>query len=194
MAKNCEKSSKSQACSEAPADEVTVRTLKQDNIPDFDRIVADNAEAVSTLAGRLLAWPSDVEDIVQDVFLSAYLGLKKFRGNSSIKTWLFKITINKCRNYRRRCMVRLKFFSYARREKVHAADSLSMDSETFNQVRNAIMALPAKYREPVVLKYLQDIPADNICQILGISENVLQVRLSRARQKLRLSLDGLLEE
>ena len=194
MAKNHEKSSNSQACSKIAAYEAEASPSRQNNVHDFDRIVADNAEDISTLAGRLLGWPSDTEDIVQEVFLSAYLGLKKFRGDSSIKTWLFKITINKCRNYRRRRMLRLKFFSYARREKLRALNNRSMDNETFNRIRKAIMALPAKYREPVVLRYLQDISTEQACQILGISKNVLNVRLNRARQKLRFSLNGLLKE
>jgi len=63
-----------------------------------------------------------------------------------------------------------------------------MDSETFNRVRRAIRALPVKYREPVVLRYLQELPTDQISRILGISKNSLQVRLNRARERLREDL------
>ena len=69
-----------------------------------------------------------------------------------------------------------------------------MDSETFNLIRSAVKALPAKYREPVVLKYLQGLPTDKISQILGISKNALQVRLNRARKRLKQDLAELIKE
>ncbi len=69
-----------------------------------------------------------------------------------------------------------------------------MDSETFDRVRRAIQALPAKYREPVVLRYLQELPTDQISRILSISKNTLQVRLNRARARLREDLAELTKE
>jgi len=63
-----------------------------------------------------------------------------------------------------------------------------MDVETFNHVRSAVAALPAKYRESVVLKYIEELGTDEIARILGISRNALHVRLSRARERLRQEL------
>lgn len=68
-----------------------------------------------------------------------------------------------------------------------------MDTETLNRVRNAVAALPAKYREPIVLKYIEQLETDEIGQILGISRNALHVRLSRARSRLRQHLGDLIE-
>ena len=73
------------------------------------------------------------------------------------------------------------------------ADSKTlMDAETFDRVRCAVAALPAKYREPVVLRYLQELGSDETARILGISKNALQVRLSRARKRLSQDLAGLI--
>jgi RNA polymerase sigma-70 factor (ECF subfamily) len=69
-----------------------------------------------------------------------------------------------------------------------------MKKETFEHVRRAVQALPVKYREPVVLRYLQELPTDQISRILGISKNTLQVRLNRARARLKEKLADLLEE
>jgi RNA polymerase sigma-70 factor (ECF subfamily) len=69
-----------------------------------------------------------------------------------------------------------------------------MDEETFDRVRRAVNALSPKYREAVVLRYLQELPTDEICRILGISSNALQVRLNRARERLRQQLGKLIEE
>ncbi len=69
-----------------------------------------------------------------------------------------------------------------------------MDADEFRHVRRAVAALPAKYREPVVLRYLQELGTDEISRILGISKNALQVRLNRARARLREDLAELTKE
>ena len=68
-----------------------------------------------------------------------------------------------------------------------------MGEEDFNRVRRSVAALPAKYREAVVLTYLQGLEADEIGRMLGISKNALHVRLSRARDRLREELQELIE-
>ena len=68
-----------------------------------------------------------------------------------------------------------------------------MDADEFQRVRRAVAALPAKYREPVVLRYLEEIETDEISRILGISKNTLNVRLNRARKRLREDLAELIE-
>jgi len=161
----------------------------------FDRIVEKYSADVAVLANRLLGWPGDVEDVVQDIFLAAFVGLKKFRGQCHLKTWLFTITINKCRSYRYKQMLwRRQTKLRLRLPQDRPADRELMDSETFNRIRRAMMALPAKYREPVVLRYLQELSTTEISRILDISENALQVRLSRARERLRRDLAELIEQ
>ncbi len=178
-------------------DELLVKQFNNGDGSAFDKIVEKYSADIAALANRLLGWPGDVEDVVQDIFLAAFLGLKKFRCECSLKTWLFTITINQCRNYRYKQMLRLKIFSRAA-DKIssspaHSADKQPMDNETFDRIRRAITVLPAKYREPLVLKYLQELSANEIVRILGISQNTLQVRLSRARKRLRKDLAGLIE-
>jgi RNA polymerase sigma-70 factor (ECF subfamily) len=74
-----------------------------------------------------------------------------------------------------------------------SADKPLMDRETFDQVRLAVKSLPVKYREPVVLRYLQELSMSEICSILRIKENALGVRLSRARGLLKEGLAKILE-
>jgi len=164
----------------------------------FDRIVEQYSADIAVLANRLLGWPGDVEDVVQDIFLAVFVGLKKFRGECSLRSWLFTITINKCRTYRYKRMLRLKIFSKVTgkmpRAHTYGADGQLMDNETFNRVRHAVTDLPAKYREPIVLRYLQELSINESSRILGISENTLQVRLNRARGRLRQKLAELIKE
>jgi len=179
-------------------DELLVEQFNRGDDSAFDRIVEEYSADIAVLANRLLGWPGDVEDVVQDIFLAAFVGLKKFRCECSLKTWLFTITINKCRSYRHKRMLRLRFFSQAAKKMVsapaRATDKRLIENEIFNRVRRAVTALPPKYREPVVLRYLQELPTDKISRILGISENALQVRLSRARKRLKQELAELIEE
>lgn len=177
-------------------DELLVRQFNQGDDSAFDRIVEEHSADIAVLANRLLGWPGEVEDLVQDVFLAAFLGLKKFRCECSLKTWLFTITINKCRSFRYKQMLYLRFFSQAAAKASvapsHEEDKAQMDDETFDRIRLAVQALPLKYREPVVLRYLQGLSTDEITRILGISKNALQVRLSRARKLLRKDLAELI--
>lgn len=164
----------------------------------FDRIVAQHSAEIAALANRLLGWPGEVDDVVQEVFVAAWIGLRKFRGESSLRTWLFTITVNKCRSRRVRRRHCLRVATLEAAEAVESrgrgADSAAMDQETFARVRRAVQMLPPKYREIMVLKYLEGLETDEICVLLAITTNALQVRLNRARKRLREQLGDLLEE
>jgi RNA polymerase sigma factor (sigma-70 family) len=164
----------------------------------FDRIVEQHSAEIAALANRLLGWPGDVDDVVQEVFIAALMGLKKFRAECRLRTWLFTITVNKCRRHRFRRLRRLRPVAMEAAEALESrdrrGDEAAMDQETFVRVRRAVQALPRKYREIVALKYLQGLEAEEICELLRITVNAMQVRLSRARKRLTEQLEGLLEE
>lgn len=179
-------------------DEHLVEQFNRGDESAFDRIVEQHSSDIAALANRLLGWSGEVEDVTQDIFLAAFLGMKKFRCDCSIKTWLFTITVNKCRSYRYKRVLRRRRISQVADITVEAsdgqADSKPMEAETFKRIRRAVQALPAKYREPVVLRYLQELPTDEISRILGISKNALQVRLNRARARLKEELAEITKE
>ena len=176
-------------------DELLVKKFVGGDDSVFDRIVEEYSADIAVLANRLLGWPGDVDDIVQEIFLAAFVGLKKFRCQCSLKTWLFTITINKCRSYRYKQMLRLRtLIDRISPAPVSAVDKTHIDGETFEHVRRVIKALPPKYREPVVLRYLQELSIDKISQLLGVSQNTLQVRLNRARGQLKKNLAELIME
>ncbi len=187
-------------------DELLVEQSIRNNEISFESLVEQYSEDVALLANRLLSWPApassgarrgggpgEVEDITQEVFLAAFLGLKKFRYDCSIRTWLFTITINKCRSFRYKQLFRRRKILDKPQSKITAADRKIQVIETSKKVRNAVQALPAKYREAVVLKYLEELPTEEISRILGISVNTLHVRLSRARERLKNDLKEIME-
>jgi len=164
----------------------------------FEAIVEQHEAEVAALANRLLGWPADVDDVVQEVFIAAFLGLKKFRGASSLRTWLFTITVNKCRSHRFRRLRRLRAVAIEEAAALEGRDrsgeKVALDQETLARVRRAVQVLPQKCREIVVLRYLQGLEISEIRGLLGITDNALQVRLNRARKRLKEQLGDLLEE
>jgi len=192
---------------ERKEDELLVEQSIRNNEISFENLIEQYSEDVALLANRLLGWPApassdasrgggpgEVEDITQEVFLAAFLGLKKFRHDCSIRTWLFTITINKCRSFRyKQLFQRLKIIHKQPVNLPGASDKKLSDEETFENVRRIVKALPPKYREPVVLRYLQELDTKEISRILGISTNTLNVRLSRAREMLKNDLKEIVE-
>ncbi len=178
-------------------EQTLVEQFRRGDDSAFDRIVERHGAEVAALANRLLGWPRDVDDVVQDVFVAAFVGLKRFRGECRLRTWLFTITVNKCRSHRFRRR-RLRVVTMEEAQAIEspggAGDRVALDKETFAQVRRAVQVLPQKYREVVVLKYLQGLETPDICELLGLTVNTMQVRLNRARKRLREQLGDLIEE
>ncbi len=152
---------------------------------------------IARLAYRLLGWSGDVDDVVQEVFTAALRALPRFRGQAAIETWLYRITVNECRRVRRRSLLRLRFFRrvLAERHNPRPAappETALRERETFQRVRQAVQDLPPRYREVVVLHYLEGLAVAEIAAITGLSSGAVEVRLHRARQRLRSALADLL--
>lgn len=163
----------------------------------FEQWVELYQARVARLAQRLLGWRTDVDDIVQDVFLAALNYAERFRGEASPWTWLAAITINRCRRQQRKAILlrRLGIAGwFGAPITAPAAENAAQDSEIHQRVRASIFALPAKEREAVVLYYLEQCSAQEISGILGISVNAVDVRLHRARAKLKNELAGLMKD
>lgn len=166
------------------------------DVTAFDEIVAVHQEQMVRLVHRLLDAPDEVEDVVQEVFLSALQNLKRFRGESKLSTWLTRIALNKCRSHRRRRLLRLRrLFPVARAASASAEEDPRVESsEIHQQLRRAVHRLSARYREPIILRYFEGLSVPEISQALGISTGNVEVRLSRARGKLREMLPDWLGE
>jgi RNA polymerase sigma factor (sigma-70 family) len=186
------------AMAKVTEEQALVEQFRRGDDSAFDRIVEQYAAGVAALANRLLGWPGDVDDVVQEVFVAAFLGLKKFRGERCLRTWLFTITVNKCRRHRLRRLGRLRLVTLEEAQVLESrdrsGDQTAMDQETCAKVRRAVQTLPRRYREIIALKYLQGLATEEICELLRITANTMQVRLHRARRRLTQQLGDLLEE
>lgn len=186
-----------ESCPAGGEDAILAEAFARHDPAVFDLLVETHQAKVARLASRLLGWPQDVDDVVQEVFLAVWKGLPRFRGQSELGTWLTRITINKCRSHRRKEMLRLRrLWSKGRQQMADAAsaDRATLDREKQVEIRRGVRRLPARYCEVVVLRYLEEMPVEKIGQVLELTQNAVEVRLHRARERLKKELAGLLEE
>lgn len=133
------------------------------------------------------------EDIMQDTFCRVYQKMDDFRRESSYYTWIFRIAVNLCKDYRKSAYRRRVFLKDVR-EKDHADDARLFEAVEGGEVFAKVMDLPEKYRTVTALYYFEDMTTEKIAQILGIGENAVRTRLCRAREKLRESLEEFADE
>jgi RNA polymerase sigma-70 factor (ECF subfamily) len=162
----------------------------------FERLVDRYQYRVAALAHRLLAWADGAEDIAQDVFLAALAHHKRFRRESSLWTYLATLTVNRCRSLRRRRWLHERVVRALGSGPTasDASDTRAIGDEVAGEVRMAVGRLPAKYREAIVLRYLEEMSVAEIAEVLGLARNAVEVRLSRARKLLERALAHLVEE
>jgi RNA polymerase sigma-70 factor (ECF subfamily) len=150
-------------------------------------------DKVFALAFYWLGDRGSAEDVVQLVFLNVYKSLAGFRFESSFVTWLRRITINGCSNYKRRRagnFVPLEDilgsdFEYAA---TPPPDAQSAQRERQEIIGQAILELPPKLRAVVALKYLESLSYEEIASVLGCSEGTVASRLNRALTRLESRL------
>jgi len=154
----------------------------------FECVLAMYQGRVAKLAQRLLGWDApaaDVDDVVQEVFLAAWEKAARFRGQSSLWTWLTAITLNRCRTHQRKRWLRKAVGLPAAGIEAPAAGRPAEDDEEAARVRRAVTQLPERDREVIVLFYLEQWPLARIAALLRLKENAVSVRLNRARARLR---------
>jgi RNA polymerase sigma-70 factor, ECF subfamily len=166
----------------------------QSGCPDaFNDLVNATYSDTYALALRLVGNAEDARDVVQDTYLRAFRAISRFRGDSAIKTWLFRITSNCAHNVirrRRPTETMTQSNEPADLDPSHNPETAAEGNELRARFMAALAALPAKLREVVELRELADLSHDAIATRLGITESAAKVRLHRARLKLKEQLFG----
>jgi RNA polymerase sigma-70 factor, ECF subfamily len=156
----------------------------------FDELVRLTYAETYTLAYRLTGDEEDARDVVQEAYLRAYRGIRRFRGDASFSTWLYRITAN-CASSQVSKRTRTRHddldddapFPDDRPEcSPEGRADLSYERD---RIAAALKELPPRLRAVVVLRDIYDLPHTSIAAELGISEAAAKVRLHRARKKLR---------
>jgi len=157
----------------------------------FDSLVERHQRHVYQLCYRFAGNHEDANDLAQDVFIRAYRGLKTFKGQSSVGTWLYRIAVNVCLT-RMSAKSRVEALdpliaSSDERTASHeetAADAL-LRGERARQVRAAIARLPKKQRATLVLRVYHELPHDQIAGILGSSVGAVKANFFHALNNLK---------
>ena len=174
----------------APDVSALVAAAKAGDATAYRELVQATYADAYTLAFRLTGNEEDAQDVVQEAYLRAYKGLKRFRGDAAFTTWMYRITANCASTHlARRAHHRHEPLPddapiVDDRPEVDPEARLGSAAER-EQLHAALLSLPQEMRAVVVLRDVYDLPHQAVAQELGISEGAAKVRLHRARKKLR---------
>ena len=172
------------------------------NLKAFDEIVKRYSDRVFRLCFYYFRNSSEAEDAAQEVFISVYKGLKNFRYESVLSTWIYRITVNQCKSV-------LRAVSYKKnleQKDIHDGTFSSelpsniststpeedyIKSETIGEITDAVKMLPEHMMEVIVLKDFNMKSYEEISEILSINIGTVRSRISRARVELKkLLIEG----
>ena len=152
----------------------------------LERLIRENQVSLKRLCYLYLHDQAMAEDAVQETFLKVYRSLKDFRGEASEKTYLTRIAINTCKD-----MLRTGWFRHIdRRVTAEALPSRQEADPYHREVAVAVMNLPRKLREVILLHYYRGMTMEEIAETLEITQPAVSGRLKRAREKLKAELKG----
>lgn len=152
----------------------------------FDRLMLETQEKVLSVAWRMLGSREDARDAAQEVYVRVYRHLSRFRAGEDFHGWLYRITVNVCRDASRR----------RRRSPIEAAEApepsvRAMAEETLllaerrSSVLEALDQLPVRERAALVLRDLEGLTSEEVARILGSRPGTVRAQIASAREKIR---------
>ena len=159
----------------------------------FCRMIREHQVRLTRLCYAILHDQALAEDAVQETFLKAWRNAASFRGDASERTWLSRIAVNVCRDMRRSAWFRFTDRRMTPDMLPEPADE-PRASDADRELTAAVMSLPLRLREAVLLYYFQELTTPEIATTLGVSHQAVSDRLARARRKLRAALERSLPE
>lgn len=164
--------------------------LYSENKPGLQQSLNEIMDRYGTeLSILAFSYVKDIEaakDIVQNVFVKCYTHMDSFQGKSSLKTWLYRITINECKDYLKSSYIRRIFLGgHVKEEPSHRTpEAVLIKKAEDEQVIAAIMDLGKRYREVMILRYIHHLEVKEIADVLEVSAETIKTRIRRAKMKL----------
>lgn len=161
----------------------------------IDQLMREYSDDILHLVYTYVKNRTIAEDLAQEIFIKCYEKLNQFNQQSTIKTWLYRIASNHCKDYLRSWHYRKitlsnKVFDHIPSKSKQVEEEVIKQSEE-NSLTNAVMNLPLKYREVVFLHYYEELSLTEISKITSVNINTLKTRLKRAKELLK---DKMIEE
>jgi RNA polymerase sigma-70 factor, ECF subfamily len=183
-----------------------IERLKRGDAAAFETLVNERSGEIYGLLYRLTESSEEARDLTQETFLRAFQSIAHFRGESDLRTWIYRIAINQARNRwrwwrRRRRDVTVSIDAPQPNGQASLAGTLKSDNganpetdalahERERALRKALSSLKHVYREAVVLRDIEGFAYEEIAIALDISVGTVKSRLARGRQELRRKLEG----
>lgn len=179
-------------------DALLVERLKAGEEEAYETLLARFQQPIYNLCYRLVNDPADAADVVQEVFLKVFRSVDNFRGQSTLKTWIYRIAVNEAYNHRR-------WFSRHRKQEVGldteddssrpwlesisdpARDpyELALNEERHQLIETSLREINSDFRAAVILRDLEDLSYEEIADVLQISLGTVKSRILRGRESLR---------
>jgi RNA polymerase sigma-70 factor, ECF subfamily len=160
----------------------------------FKLLVQRHKEKVRNIIYLTLGDTDAVDDIAQEVFITVYKSLKKFRFESQFTTWLYRITVNKSKDHLRKKNVRRIFVPIKEASGELKYDPVTETKDVSKFVMNAISKLPVKLRTPLLLKDIEGFSYQEIAETMECEIGTVKSRIFRAREGLKKILEPLESE
>ena len=184
-----------------------IERLKRGDAAAFEKLVNERSGEIYGLLYRLTENGEEARDLTQETFLRAFQSIGHFRGDSDLRTWIYRIAINQARNRwrwwrrrRREATVsidapeigggRLGLISTLKSPTAKDPEQHTLQSERERALQKALSGLRRVYREAVVLRDIEGFAYEEIATTLNISVGTVKSRLARGRQELRRKLEG----
>lgn len=182
-------------------DHLLIESLRSGDERAYEQLLARFQQPVYTLAVRLLNNQAEAYDVVQEVFLKVFRNIEHFRGESTLKTWIYRITVNEAHNARRwfsrHCSREVELdletqdnrnWSETIADNGRSPFEVALDREHAELIENALARINPVFREAVVLRDITDLSYDEIAMVLGVSLGTVKSRILRGREALREQL------
>lgn len=151
------------------------------NLPlDFERIVMEHKSTIYSVCYMFTETKLEADDLFQEVLISLWQGFESYRGDASLRSWIYRVSMNTCISYKRKKHIKTVPLEFS-------VDSMAPDSPSSKQARllHERISKLELFDRAIVLLWLEDIPYDEIAAIVGISSKAVGVRLVRIKEKLK---------
>ena len=176
----------------ASEDQAAVERVLAGDVSAFEDLVRRWQGPLINLAWRFTNDRGRADEMAQEAFLRAFRGLDRWRKDAAFSTWLFALATNLYRTELRRIPMRTVSFEEAGPLRdPRAQDGGVEQADLHRAVRRAVLALPSKYREALILFYFHDMDVPSAARSLGLSEGTVKSQLARGREILRGKLPRL---
>lgn len=170
----------------AAEDAAAVRQVLAGDVAAFEGIVRRWQGRLVNLAWRFCRDRTLAEDMAQEAFVKAFRSLKTFRGESSFATWLTAIALNSYRTaLRAREPIAVPLDPERAAAGEPAVEAALRERQRAEAIRQAVMTLPPRYRDPITLFYFEEMDLAATSRVLGLPDGTVKARLHRARALLK---------